>query len=48
MGIGKFVARETHLSCPRCGKTRRCDDLRRLVPFKGKFFMSASPCIFAA
>jgi ribosomal protein S20 len=37
MGIGKFVARETHLSCPRCRKTSRCEDLRRLVPFKGKF-----------
>lgn len=37
MGIGKFVACETHLICPRCGKTSRCEDLRRLVPFKGKF-----------
>jgi ribosomal protein S20 len=37
MGIGKFVASETHLSCKRCRKTRRSEDLRRLVPFKGKY-----------
>lgn len=37
IGIGKFVAREIHLVCPRCRKTCRCEDLRRLVPFKGKF-----------
>ena len=37
MGIGKFVARETHLSCPRCRETVRCEDLRRMVPFKCKY-----------
>jgi len=37
MGIGKFVARETHLHCSRCRETGRCEDLRRLLPFKSKY-----------
>ena len=37
MGIGKFIARETRLRCPRCRETGSCEDLRRLVPFKCKY-----------
>jgi hypothetical protein len=37
MGVGGFVARETHLHCPHCREISRCEDLRRLVPFKGKY-----------
>ncbi len=37
MGIGKFVARETILRCPRCRETVRSEDLRRLLPFKCKY-----------
>ena len=54
MGIGKFVARETHLGCPRCRETVRCEDLRRLVSLSSAstattcWFTSANHCICAA
>jgi len=37
MGAGAFIARETHLHCPRHQGIICSEDLRRLVPFKGTY-----------
>ena len=37
MGAGAFIARETHLHCPRHQGIICSEDLHRLVPFKGTY-----------
>ncbi len=34
---GTFIAHETYLVCPHDGQVHRCEDLQRLVPYKGTY-----------